>query len=97
MKRAVVLSGGGTKGAFELGVWKALNELSIEYDIVTGTSIGSINGALMCMKDYDRCENMWKSMTMTDLVLKWLLARIYAVGYAISRQIRVVTSAIAKL
>ena len=68
MKRAVVLSGGGTKGAFELGVWKALNELSIEYDIVTGTSIGSINGALMCMKDYDRCENMWKSMTMTDMM-----------------------------
>lgn len=40
MKRALVLSGGGARGAYELGVWKAFNEIGITFDIVTGTSIG---------------------------------------------------------
>ena len=50
MKRAVVLSGGGSKGSYEIGVWKALRRLHIKYDIVTGTSIGALNGALMTQK-----------------------------------------------
>lgn len=68
MKRGVVLSGGGTKGAFEAGVWRALLELNIDYQIVTGTSIGSINGALMSMMDFERCEKMWLGMEMGDLL-----------------------------
>lgn len=68
MKRGVVLSGGGTKGAFEAGVWRALLELNIDYQIVTGTSIGSINGALMSMLDFERCEKMWLGMEMGDLL-----------------------------
>ena len=68
MKRGVVLSGGGTKGAYEIGVWRALNELGIDYQIVTGTSIGSINGALMTMQDYERSEKMWLGMQMGDLM-----------------------------
>ena len=47
MKRAIVLAGGGTKGSYEVGVWRTLNELGIDYQIVTGTSIGSINGVFM--------------------------------------------------
>ena len=34
MKRAIVLSGGGSKGSYEIGVWKALRRLNIKYDIV---------------------------------------------------------------
>ena len=44
MRRAIALCGGGTKGAYELGVWRAIQELDINYQIVTGTSIGAING-----------------------------------------------------
>lgn len=47
MKRAIVLSGGGARGAYQIGVWKALRELNIKYDIITGTSVGALNGALM--------------------------------------------------
>ena len=47
---AVVLSGGGARGAYEAGVWKALRKLHIKYDIVTGTSIGAINGFMMVQK-----------------------------------------------
>ena len=67
-KRAVVLSGGGTKGAYELGVWRALNELAVDYDIVTGTSIGSVNGALMVIGNYEYAEKIWKGMVMGDLM-----------------------------
>ena len=68
MKRAIALSGGGTKGSYELGVWKALRELGIDYQIVTGTSIGSINGALMTTGDYDRAEELWNTITMDDMM-----------------------------
>ena len=33
MRRAIALSGGGTKGAYEAGVWKALEELGVDYQI----------------------------------------------------------------
>lgn len=68
MKRAIALSGGGTKGSYELGVWKALLELGIDYQIVTGTSIGSINGALMTTGDYERAEELWNTITMEDMM-----------------------------
>ena len=68
MKRAVVLSGGGTKGAYEVGVWQAIRELGIDYQVVTGTSIGSINGALMCTGDFEACDAMWRGMVMGDLM-----------------------------
>ena len=42
MKLGVVLSGGGSKGAYEIGVWKALRKLNVKYDIVTGTSVGAL-------------------------------------------------------
>ena len=41
MKQAIALAGGGTKGAYQVGAWKAMRELGIPFDIVTGTSIGS--------------------------------------------------------
>lgn len=45
MKQAIALAGGGTKGAYQVGAWKAMRELGIPFDIVTGTSIGSVTAA----------------------------------------------------
>lgn len=64
MKRALIFSGGGAKGAYEVGVWKALKELNINCDIVTGTSIGSINGALYAQGDIDVAIKLWKSLNI---------------------------------
>ena len=64
MKTAVVLSGGGAKGSYQLGVWKALRELHIKYDIVTGTSIGAINGVLMCEKSYFKAKRIWRKLNL---------------------------------
>lgn len=67
MKTAVVLSGGGAKGSYQLGVWKALRELHIKYDIVTGTSIGAINGVLMCEKSYFKAKRIWHKLNLEYL------------------------------
>ena len=43
--RALVLSGGGGRGAYECGVYKYLEEIDLLPDILVGTSIGAINAA----------------------------------------------------
>ena len=67
MKTAIVLSGGGAKGSYQLGVWKALRELHIKYDIVTGTSIGALNGVLMCENSYFKAKRLWKRINLEYL------------------------------
>ena len=57
MKRALVFSGGGAKGSYEIGVWKATKRLNMKFDIVTGTSIGAINGAMYAIGDYKKAKN----------------------------------------
>lgn len=66
-KRAVVLSGGGAKGAYQVGVWKALRKLHYSYQIVTGTSVGALNGMLMVQHDYRKCIKLWEKMNFEKL------------------------------
>lgn len=61
-KYCLVLAGGGSKGAYQLGAWKAMKELGIEFEAVVGVSIGSINGALVAMDDFDGAARMWDSI-----------------------------------
>lgn len=61
--RAIVLSGGGAKGAYQIGVWKALKKLHISYDLITGTSVGALNGALMVQGDYLKAVWLWREMS----------------------------------
>ena len=70
MKTAVVLSGGGAKGSYQLGVWKALRELHIKYDIVTGTSIGALNGVFMCENSYFKAKRIWRRLNIEYLFNK---------------------------
>lgn len=43
-KYGLVLGGGGSKGCYHVGVWQAFNEAGIEFDALTGTSIGALVG-----------------------------------------------------
>lgn len=67
-KRAVVLGGGGSRGAYQIGVWRALRELEIEYEIVTGASVGALNGVMMVQQDYERAEQLWRRISTEDVV-----------------------------
>jgi NTE family protein len=46
MKTGIVLSGGGARGVAHLGVLKALDELGVVIDCISGTSAGALAGAL---------------------------------------------------
>lgn len=45
----LVLDGGGARGAYQIGAWKALREAGVKIEAVAGTSVGALNGALICM------------------------------------------------
>lgn len=66
--KAVVLSGGGGKGAYQIGVWKALRELNYDYKIVTGTSIGAINGLMMVQNKFYTSYYLWKNFNSKKLI-----------------------------
>lgn len=70
MKIGLVLSGGGGKGAYELGVWKALKELDLakHIDVFSGTSIGAFNAVLFAQDDMVLAEGLWDEVTMDKLV-----------------------------
>lgn len=58
----MVLAGGGSRGSYELGVWQALREMGIDLHIVTGTSIGAINGSLITQGDYETAVALWNKL-----------------------------------
>ena len=59
--KGLVLEGGGTKGAYQIGAYKALRELGIEFQGVTGTSIGALNGAFIIQNDIEVMEDIWRN------------------------------------
>lgn len=63
-KYGLVLAGGGAKGAYQLGAWKAMREMGIEFSVVAGVSIGSINGALIAADCFEDAVNLWKNASV---------------------------------
>ena len=53
MKKGVVLEGGGTKGAYQIGAYEALRDLVIKITGIAGTSIGALNGAFIAQGDFE--------------------------------------------
>jgi len=49
-------------------VWQALEEAGIKYNAVSGTSVGALNGAMMCMRDLGRATNIWKDIRFSDVI-----------------------------
>lgn len=61
--RALVLSGGGGRGAYEMGVYKAYAEREAPFDIVAGTSVGAITAAaIVSGLSVDEIEAMWSRL-----------------------------------
>ena len=67
MKRAIALGAGGARGAYQIGAWKAFRELGVDYDIVVGSSIGSVNGVAMVQDDYDLALDLWKNISVDKI------------------------------
>lgn len=58
----LVLEGGGAKGAYQIGAWKALKEAGIPIKGIAGTSVGALNGALIAMDDFEKAEKIWETI-----------------------------------
>lgn len=67
-KHALVLAGGGSRGSYQIGAWQALRELDWRIDLVTGTSVGALNGAMVVQDDFDQALAMWSRLE-TGMVL----------------------------
>lgn len=61
-----VLGGGGSLGAAQVGMLRALAERGIVADLVVGTSVGALNGAIVALDPHDavaRLTPVWAMMT----------------------------------
>ncbi len=65
---ALVLEGGGTRGAYQVGVWKALKELKIKIKAISGTSIGCLNGALILQDDIDSMIKLYENIEIKNIM-----------------------------
>ncbi|MDE1827180.1 MAG: patatin-like phospholipase family protein [Thaumarchaeota archaeon] len=66
LENVLVLQGGGSLGAYECGVFKALDKHDIKFDIVSGTSIGAINATIIAASKNDNpskdLEGFWMAL-----------------------------------
>lgn len=75
--RALVLSGGGVKGAYQIGALKHLiNERGLKYDIVCGVSVGALNVSFLSMFKDDKegftgLLKFWESLDSTKIYKRW--------------------------
>jgi NTE family protein len=72
-KYALVLSGGGFKGAFQVGALQYLLENGIrhndgtvfmnpKFDFIAGVSVGALNGSFMAMEDFEGLKKLWNDV-----------------------------------
>ena len=64
----LVLEGGGAKGSFQIGAWRALREAGIKIKGVSGVSVGALNGALICMDDPEKAEDIWHNINYSAVM-----------------------------
>lgn len=65
---ALALEGGGAKGAYQIGAWRALREAGVQISAIAGTSVGALNGALIVMNDLDKAEDVWKNIRFSQVM-----------------------------
>lgn len=68
MKKALILGGGGSRGSYQAGFTKAMLELDLKFDIVTGTSIGALNGCLIAQNDALPLIDLWENMEVSKII-----------------------------
>ena len=64
----LVLSGGGAKGGYEIGAWKALIDMDITIGGVYGTSVGSLNAAAVGQGDFGKALEVWRDISESKVM-----------------------------
>ena len=65
---ALVLGGGGAKGAYQIGAISALEEAGITCGHIVGVSIGAINAAMYAQRDMALAGDLWDSIRLSDIL-----------------------------
>ena len=65
---ALVLGGGGAKGAYQIGVIRALESMGISAGMAFGTSIGALNAAMYAQGSIQNAQALWESLRLSDVV-----------------------------
>src|SRR5215831_2249929 len=102
LETVLVMQGGGSLGAYECGVYKALSKHGKKFDIVAGTSIGAINAAIITSSIADddpskKLEDFWLTLAQSiDSPIAFSLndknRAIPAKQYSFSRDDRCISS-----
>jgi len=74
-----VLGGGGSLGAMQVGMLRALAEAGVRPDLVVGTSVGSLNGAVLALDPDDAGERLrttWVHMTRAEAFPGGVVSRV---------------------
>ena len=64
----LVLAGGGTKGAYQVGAWKALCEIEVNIKAIAGASIGALNGALFLQDEFMETVKMYENIIIDNIM-----------------------------
>ncbi len=84
MKVGLVLSGGGAKGAFQIGAEKyAREKAGYKWSVISGISVGALNGAMFAMEKYDQAETLWRQIGKSVFgkrLSKWRAVRALLLG-----------------
>lgn len=70
LKLGLVFAGGGGKGAYQIGVWKALAATGLDgyVSAVSGASVGGLNAALFLQGDYEKAEYIWENISPKQIL-----------------------------
>ena len=76
-KTALVLSGGGSLGAVQVGMLYALTRAGLHFDMVVGSSVGALNGAFYAanptLQGVEDLAALWKSLRKQDIFpISWM-------------------------
>lgn len=64
----LALEGGGAKGAYQVGAWKALREAGLKISAVSGTSVGALNGAMVVMDAPEQAAELWANIRFSQVM-----------------------------
>ena len=64
----LVLEGGGARGSYHIGAYKAIMEEGIEIGAIAGTSVGALNGAMIVQGDYEKALELWQDIKYSMVI-----------------------------
>lgn len=69
-KLGLTLSGGGGKGAYQIGVWQAMRDLGLDSQLsaISGTSVGGLNGAMFAQGKFEQAKSMWLNIESRNML-----------------------------